>query len=145
MAELGLSETSRVAERQIRERMRNPTSFMEFILRPHLEGLDASEAQGLVDQCAGGSDMDFLIALTDSIGELDLGKERRILQIPALFFRPPDWVTSFHEGEGVQLFRYFAPEAKVQPLRYWPKSPEGTREVSEPLIEFVQTVAASGR
>jgi hypothetical protein len=62
-----------------------------------------------------------------------------------LFFQPPDWVIAFHEGEGLQLFKYFAPDAKAKQLRYWPKSPEGTREVSEPLIEFVQTVAASDR
>jgi hypothetical protein len=123
LADLGLPAMSRVTERLTRERLRTPATFTELVLRPHLEGLDASEAQGLVDQCVSGSDMDFLIALTDSMGELELSKERRTLQIPALLFQPPDSASSFYEGEGVQLFGYFAPQAKVRQLRYWPQFP----------------------
>jgi hypothetical protein len=137
---LGLSVTGRFSDAVMRERMRDGAAMSEFVLRPYLRELDQREAERLIDDCASGSDLDFVRALTDSINELDLSRERRRLAVPALFLQPPDWVISFHEGEGIQLFKYLAPQAKVRQLRDWPKEPEGTSEVSGPIIEFIGAV-----
>jgi hypothetical protein len=137
---LGLSATARVVGRNISERLRSPADFVEFVMRPHVEGLDPIEIKRLVDQCISGADLEFEWALAESMIDLDLRQESRPLPVPALFFQPPDWVTAFPEGEGIQLFKYFAPQAEVRQLRYWPREPEGTSEVSEPIIEFVHAV-----
>jgi hypothetical protein len=68
LAGVGLAATSQVAARINRERMRAPSNFIEFVMRAHLNELDASEGQRLIDQCLTESDVDFLIALTDSVG-----------------------------------------------------------------------------
>jgi hypothetical protein len=137
---VGMPVMSRMFQDVSRELKVDVASLARYILRS-LHGLDNTESDPLINQCVEGSNSDFIKGLGDSLGDLDLARERGLLPIPALLFRPPPAMTTLHEGEGIQLIQLFAPHAEVRQLKDWPKEPEGTGEVSGPIIKFIQRVA----